>query len=343
MIQIEIMPQVQGDKQISELPTEAGDFLAQIVADGELAGLTFEQALKQLLTADGDEGVVLLSLPSGPVDPAQIQAAQPFDGRLLPLSLLVDGKPLPLAPSQHQQQALLTEPGVDRAVFVMNPQQAQPQLQLQLQPQLLQPEFSIQRLVENSQPQELKLQLTELGKQLLETGKPLDSGGSQLSAVSLQSIQSSPTGMRPSIVMPLNIPVGQPGWDRAVGERIQWMVGQNIQHAEIKLNPPNLGPLEIKVSLQNDQTSVTFVAAHAPTREALEASIPRLRELFGEINLNLANVDVGQHQAGESARDQNTQSAADGGHSGDPMNHERLSTVRQSLVKAHAGLLDAYA
>ncbi len=341
MIQIEIMPQVQGDKPISELPTEAGDLFAQIAADGELAGLTFDQALKQLLTADGDEGVVLLSLPSGAVDPAQIQAAQPFDGRLLPLSLLVDGKSLPLAPSQ--QQPLLTEPGMDRAVFVLKPQQAQPQLQLQPQPQLIQPEISIQRLVENSQPQELKLQLTELGKQFLETGKPLDSGGSQLSAVSLQSMQTSPVGMRPSIVMPLNIPVGQPGWDRAVGERIQWMVGQNIQHAEIKLNPPNLGPLEIKVSLQNDQTSVTFVATHAPTREALEASIPRLRELFGEINLNLANVDVGQHQAGESARDQNTQSAADGGYSGDSVSHERLSTERQSWVKAHVGLLDTYA
>lgn len=345
MIQTEIMPRIQGDQPTSTQPAEAGDLFAQIAAHGELAGLTFDQALKELLMNEGDEGVFLLSLPTGPVDPVQTQAAQPFDGRLLPLSLLVDGKPLPLQPSQ--QQAVLAELGMKGDAVVTNPLQlqSQPQPQPQPQAQLLQPEFLIQRLVDNSQPQELKLQLTELGKQLLETGKPMDGNG-HLSSVSLpplQPLQTSPTGIRPSIVMPLDIPVGQPGWDRAVGERIHWMVGQNIQHAEIKLNPPNLGPLEIKVSLHNDQTSVTFVATQAPTREALEASIPRLRELFGEINLNLANVDVGQQQAGESTQDEKTQSGGGTGLGVDPLGHEQSTTRRQSWVTAYDGLLDTYA
>jgi flagellar hook-length control protein FliK len=336
MIQIEIMPQVQGDKLTSVHPGEAGDFLAQIAANGELAGLTFDQALKELLTVEGDEGELLLSLPGMPVDPMQIQTDRPFDGRLLPLTLVVDGKPLPLPPSQ--QHAVLTEQVVQEAVAVMKPQPPQPQPQTQM----LQPEFLIQRLVENTQPQELKLQLPELGKQFLEAGKPLDASG-HLSSVPLQPLQAAPVGMRPSIVMPLDLPVGQPGWDRAVGERIQWMVGQNIQQAEIKLNPPHLGPLEIKISLQNDHTSVTFVATQAPTREALEASIPRLREMFGEINLNLADVNVGQHQAGESTQDQRAQSNGTAGYGADTLSHEQLSAPRQSWVTGYDGLLDTYA
>jgi flagellar hook-length control protein FliK len=119
------------------------------------------------------------------------------------------------------------------------------------------------------------------------------------------------------------------------------MVGQNIQQAEIKLNPPHLGPLEIKVSLQNDQTSVTFVATQAPTRDALEASIPRLREMFGEINLNLANVDVGQQQTGESAHDGRAESD---NMSGDSLSHEQADPAQQQArIVGGNGLLDTYA
>ena len=82
------------------------------------------------------------------------------------------------------------------------------------------------------------------------------------------------------------------------------MVSRNIQHAEVKLTPPHLGPLEIRLNVQNDQANVTFLATHATTREALEAAIPRLREMFGEANLNLANVDVGHRDSSQTGSEQ---------------------------------------
>lgn len=331
MIQIALMPQVQGDKLTSATPGKGGDLIAQLTANGEIAGATFDQALQELLMTQGEEGVVLLSLVSGATDPLQTQAITAQQGSPLPLQLHLDGKPLPLLISQ--QQAILNEPAMEGAAI------AKP---LQSQPQLMQPEFLVQRLIENGQPQPLKIELSEIGKQLLESARPVETTG-QLSAVLLQPSVSSSTGIRPSIVMPLDIPVGQAGWDRAVGERIQWMVGQNIQQAEIKLNPPHLGPLEIKISLQNDQTSVTFVATQAPTRDAIEASIPRLRELFGEINLNLANVDVGQQQAGESARDRGAESDANGSSGGDLPTQEAATTESRTWVMGGDGLLDTYA
>jgi flagellar hook-length control protein FliK len=121
------------------------------------------------------------------------------------------------------------------------------------------------------------------------------------------------------------------------------MVNQNVQQAEIKLTPPNLGPLEIKISMQNDQTNVTFIAAQAPTREALESSIPRLREMFGEINLNLANVDVGHQQAGEPGRD----GAADRHDNGTASGHEASQSwsadSASGRIMTGDGLLDTYA
>ncbi len=93
---------------------------------------------------------------------------------------------------------------------------------------------------------------------------------------------------------------GEGAWSQALGERILWMTGRDIQRAELRLTPPHLGPVEIRVSVQNDQASVSFTAQHPFTREALEAALPRLREMLGEANLNLADVDVGQRDAGES-------------------------------------------
>ena len=111
----------------------------------------------------------------------------------------------------------------------------------------------------------------------------------------------------PAVKMsPVYIAVGEKGWDQSVGERITWMLGNRIQQAEVRLSPPHLGPLEIRVSVQSDQASVSIAAPHVLTREAIEAAIPRLREMMQEGNLNLVNVNVedrspGQHNtAGES-------------------------------------------
>jgi flagellar hook-length control protein FliK len=98
----------------------------------------------------------------------------------------------------------------------------------------------------------------------------------------------------PELALPQR--VNDAGWSQALGERLVVMAGRGQQVAEIKLNPAHLGPLEVKVSLQHDQASVSFLAQHAPVREALEQAIPRLREMFNQQDLQLVNVDVGQRR-----------------------------------------------
>lgn len=92
--------------------------------------------------------------------------------------------------------------------------------------------------------------------------------------------------------------VASPGWDRAVGDRVVWMLQGEQQVAKLTLSPPNLGPLEIRVTLNNDQASVAFIAQHAAVRDALEQAIPRLREMLEQQSLQLVSVDVGQHDPG---------------------------------------------
>jgi flagellar hook-length control protein FliK len=75
------------------------------------------------------------------------------------------------------------------------------------------------------------------------------------------------------------------------------MADKGLQSATIRLQPDHLGPVEIRLRVDADGASqVQFSAQHAHARDALEAAIPRLRELFADHGLDLrqANVDAGR-------------------------------------------------
>lgn len=97
-------------------------------------------------------------------------------------------------------------------------------------------------------------------------------------------------------------PFRQPGWDQALSERVLWASNQKLQSAEIKLSPPQLGPIEVRVQMHQDQAQVSFTAQHASVREALEAALPRLREMFNASGFDLVDVNVSQHSFAEQQR-----------------------------------------
>ncbi|MDK2123790.1 flagellar hook-length control protein FliK [Chitinimonas sp. DQS-5] len=101
------------------------------------------------------------------------------------------------------------------------------------------------------------------------------------------------------VVIPVSEPVGAPGWGESVGQKVVMMVGQGQQDVEMQLNPPNLGPLEVKLSLNQGDATVTFLSAHAPVREALQSALPKLQEMLSESGIALVNVQVGSDNASQ--------------------------------------------
>ncbi len=97
--------------------------------------------------------------------------------------------------------------------------------------------------------------------------------------------------------------VGQPQWSQAVGERVLWLAAQNLSVAELRLDPPELGPMQVRVVVQQDQVQVNFTSAHASVREALDQGAARLREMFSEQGLNL-NVEVSDQSLARRDKDE---------------------------------------
>ena len=127
-----------------------------------------------------------------------------------------------------------------------------------------------------------------------------------------------------------------------LGHRILWLSGHNLRSAEIQLDPPELGPLQIQVHSHRDGASIQFTAHTAAARDAVESNLPRLRELLEGSGLNLLDVNVAQQQQRGARSDR------DARESGNPNARNRLSGIGQvgeapAPARRSLGLVDDYA
>ena len=83
-----------------------------------------------------------------------------------------------------------------------------------------------------------------------------------------------------------------PAWSKDFGQHIIRLAIDGQPAAEIHLNPPELGPIKVLIDIRGGETALQFFAEHATTRDALEASLSRLREIFAAGGITLAHVNV---------------------------------------------------
>ncbi|HRD68741.1 MAG TPA: flagellar hook-length control protein FliK [Legionella sp.] len=82
-------------------------------------------------------------------------------------------------------------------------------------------------------------------------------------------------------------------WPDQFSERIVWLGKQEINSAQIKLHPENLGPLEINIKVTKDDASINIGSHNAQVRDVVEQALPKLREMMEAQGLNLAEVNIG--------------------------------------------------
>jgi len=138
--------------------------------------------------------------------------------------------------------------------------------------------------------------------------------------------------------------VGTTAWGQALGEKLVWMTAGAQQTASLTLNPPNLGPLQIVLNVSNDQATASFFSAQPEVRQALEAAMPKLREMMDEAGIQLGQATVsadtprqndtsgqpGQRIASRFAAPDETASAG-------------LQAVQPPVPQSGRGLIDTFA
>ena len=111
-------------------------------------------------------------------------------------------------------------------------------------------------------------------------------------ATSLTNSQASNLLSQSPITTRLILPVQDTSWSTQFAERITMLVGQQQHAARIRINPPELGPIEVKINMQNEQANIHVIAQHQVVREALEDSMPRLKELLQQQGISLDDFNV---------------------------------------------------
>lgn len=140
----------------------------------------------------------------------------------------------------------------------------------------------------------------------------------------------------------VEVPVSQPGWSEAFAQRVVLLAGKQQQSAELHLNPPELGPVSIVLSMDNDLANVFFSSPLVPVREVIENAMPTLREALGQAGIQLGETGVSAEsfRRETDSRGQGGSPAGAGRQAGEADSH---NDGVHRILRRHPGLVDTFA
>jgi flagellar hook-length control protein FliK len=167
------------------------------------------------------------------------------------------------------------------------------------------------------------------------------SGDAAAAAAFLSANAAGAADAAPAPTLKVSAGVDTPEFGQGLAERVSWMVDNNLNGAKLQVNPPQLGPIEVRISVQGDHAQVWLASHSALTRDALESSSPKLREMLGAQGFGQVSVDISQRSFQERspqaqpydwtpAADRNTSTAA-------------VASAAASMPRTSSGAVDAYA
>ena len=137
--------------------------------------------------------------------------------------------------------------------------------------------------------------------------------------------------------------VGTPAWDQQLGQKVVWMAAGGDQSATLTLNPPDLGPLQVVLTVTNDQADAAFMSAQPEVRQALEAALPRLRDMMAEAGIAFGNATVSDGAAQQQGSGQRDGSGGGRGGSGTVTGGEIAIAQNGSRGRPTLGEVDTFA
>ncbi|MEL7291022.1 MAG: flagellar hook-length control protein FliK [Pseudomonadota bacterium] len=87
-----------------------------------------------------------------------------------------------------------------------------------------------------------------------------------------------------------------------VAERVQMMMSKNLKNIDIRLDPPELGRMQIRMNMNGDAATVHFTVANQQARDVIEQSMPRLREMLAQQGVQLGDTSVQQQASGQQQK-----------------------------------------
>lgn len=125
--------------------------------------------------------------------------------------------------------------------------------------------------------------------------------------------------------MNLQSPLTSGLWGRELEQQLVGLIQRGGNSMELQLNPRELGPLSVSLTLEDQNAKLQFFSAHTVVRSAVEQAIPQLRDALAQQGITLAEASVGEQQ--QRQREDSTQRAPHQSISGSNNNDSVLETA----------------
>ena len=190
-------------------------------------------------------------------------------------------------------------------------------------------------------------------KQSLNTLAKYDTLGYEQAIIEAQSLQAGQlqstaqakqVSIDPATLQALNIIKSDAA--KMLQERVSSMLSINNKEAEIRLDPPEMGSMQIRIRSDAEQAQINFVVQNQQAKEALEQSLPRLREMLMQQGLELGESSISYgDSSGEQAQQQegDAQGKMANSRSTDETNSEQPDKQIQGSGQQTSSSIDYYA
>ena len=132
----------------------------------------------------------------------------------------------------------------------------------------------------------------------------IDAQTMQTQATTQTQAHSKSVSIDPGVMQAINIIKSDAA--KMLQERVSALLNINNKEAEIRLDPPEMGSMQIRIRSDAEQAQINFVVQNQQAKEALEQSMPRLREMLaqqgielGESSIQQGNPEQQQEQSGQ--------------------------------------------
>ncbi|AJQ53886.1 flagellar hook-length control protein FliK [Aeromonas hydrophila] len=255
---------------------------------------------------------------SAAADKAPTQTAAEGDGQSKPVATKAEGQPAPAASSGTPAPAPASEPVLVAPQQVLASSEPQgPQASLaSLSAGLKQMEATERSEAPRARSEvkvDVKQKVAELARgSAQESSETTTTPESSRSQQVQQNSQPQAVGHdnRPAATEaaarrePANLPhlkLADPEAPAQLHQKVNLMLADKLQQAEIQLDPLGLGKMKIQIQMGADsQANVHFVVQHGQTREMLEQAMPRLRDMLAGQGIQLGQTLVQQQPQQQS-------------------------------------------
>jgi flagellar hook-length control protein FliK len=138
--------------------------------------------------------------------------------------------------------------------------------------------------------------------------------------------------------MRVHADVDSADFPQGVADQVSLAVDNGWSSAKLAVNPPQLGPIELQIAVQGAHAQVSMSTHSAVTREALESSAPKLRDMLSSQGFTQVSVDISQRSFQERPTPAQPYWSSGGAREMAP-----VSSPSAQLSRAPLGMLDTYA